>query len=96
MNNISVLAAFLFIIFTITFATNEPYFANNTLKLVSNSTHTEYAIDTHAEVRNAQIYTDEIYKLQKFINLLVNKLYLPTYPNYQSFIKINRNLNTIT
>jgi hypothetical protein len=97
MKNISLLAASLFIILTITFATNESNFASNTFKLVSNSSNTEYLLDTHAQVRNSRIYIDEIYKLQQYTDLLVNKLYLPPYPSFQSFIKIKRNLNkTIT
>jgi hypothetical protein len=97
MKNISLLVASLFIIVTITFATNESNFASNTFKLVSNSSNTEYLSDTHTEVRNSRIYIDEIYKLQQYTDLLVNKLYLPPYPSFQSFIKIKRNLNkTIT
>lgn len=97
MRNISLLAASLFIILIITFATNQSDFTSNTVKLVSTSSNTEYLLDTHADVKSSRIYIDEIYKLQQYTDLLVNKLYLPPYPSYQSFIKIKRNLNkTIT
>jgi hypothetical protein len=97
MRNISLLAASLFIILTIAFATNESDFTSNTVKLVSTSSNTEHLLDTHADVKSSRIYMDEIYKLQQYTDLLVNKLYLPPYPSYQSFIKIKRNLNkTIT
>ncbi len=72
MRNISLLAASLLIILTITFATSQSDFTSNTFKLVSISSNTEHFLDTHADIKNSQIYMDEIYKLQQYTDLLPN------------------------